>query len=130
MVEGTGLRGLIAAANRHFMIVFTHQDAAALSTLYTQNGQLLPPGADFVTGRPAIQAVWQSVIDMGIKTATLETVELDPQGDAAIEVGKYTFGGDSGKVMDTGKYLAVWKREAGQWKLHRDIWNTSVTIHR
>jgi hypothetical protein len=41
-------------------------------------------------------------------------------------VGKYTLTGDAGKVLDQGKYVVVWKRELGQWKLYRDIWNTSV----
>ena len=70
--------------------------------------------------------MWQSVMDMGIKTASLETVELDPQGDTATEVGKYTLGADCGTVADTGKYVVVWKKEGGHWRLHRDIWNTSV----
>jgi ketosteroid isomerase-like protein len=28
-------------------------------------------------------------------------------------------------VIDTGKYVVVWKRVGGRWKLLRDIWNTS-----
>jgi ketosteroid isomerase-like protein len=27
-----------------------------------------------------------------------------------------------GKV-DQARYVVVWKREGGRWKLHRDIWN-------
>jgi ketosteroid isomerase-like protein len=29
--------------------------------------------------------------------------------------------GDGDKVLDSGKYIVVWKRQDGQWKLHRDI---------
>jgi hypothetical protein len=29
-------------------------------------------------------------------------------------------------VLDQGKYIVIWKREKGQWKLHRDIFNSSV----
>lgn len=25
------------------------------------------------------------------------------------------------------KYVVVWKKEDGQWRLHRDIWNTKAT---
>jgi len=25
-----------------------------------------------------------------------------------------------------GKYVVIWKRDGGQWKIHRDIWNTSM----
>jgi hypothetical protein len=29
-------------------------------------------------------------------------------------------------MIDEGKYVVVWKRVGGQWKLHRDIWTSSV----
>lgn len=65
---------------------------------------------------------------MGIYEAELEIAELEEleeHVDTAIEVGQYTLSG-GGQVMDRGTYLVTWKREDGQWKLHRDIWNTSV----
>jgi hypothetical protein len=43
----------------------------------------------------------------------------------AHEVGKYTLMGDGDKVLDAGKYIVIWQRQDGQWKLHRDIWNSS-----
>jgi hypothetical protein len=44
----------------------------------------------------------------------------------AIEIGRYSLLGANETLMDHGKYLVVWKRFDAQWKLHRDIWNTSV----
>ena len=61
-----------------------------MGALYTENGQLLPPNSDIVTGHSAISAFWQGVMDMGIKTAKLESVELEgdgSDGNAAFEVG-------------------------------------------
>ena len=105
---------------------YARGDAEGMGKLYTTGGQLLPTNSDFVTGNEAIQAFWQAVMDMGIKTAELETVELEGHGDTAIEVGRYALGGDGGQVLDKGKYIVIWKQEGGQWKLHRDIWNTSM----
>jgi ketosteroid isomerase-like protein len=65
-------------------------------------------------------------MDMGIKTAKLETIELEGQGDAALEVGKYTLSGEGGMVIDSGKFIVVWKKQGGKLKLHRDIWNSSM----
>ncbi len=101
-------------------------DAEGMGKLYTSDGQLLPSNSDFITGTEGIQTFWQAVMDMGIKTAELETVELEGHGDTAIEVGRYTLGGDGGQVLDKGKYVVIWKQDGGQWKLHRDIWNTSM----
>jgi len=120
------IKHAIAAANENFMTNFQQGDAAGVASLYTEDGQVLPPGSDFVTGRSAIQQFWQGAMDMGIKAVKLETVELDGQGDTAIETGKYTLTGEGGQIIDTGKYMVVWKQQEREWRLHRDIWNTSL----
>lgn len=122
----TGVREAIAAANDDFMAAFNRGDAAALAALYTENGQLLPPNSDFVRGRQAIQAFWQGAMDMGIRAANLEIVEAERHGDVVVEVSNYTLLGDAGMELDHGKYIVIWQKEDGDWKLHRDIFNTSV----
>jgi uncharacterized protein (TIGR02246 family) len=116
----------IKSANRNFMETFGRADAEGMGKLYTSSGQLLPTNSDFITGTADIRKFWQAVMDMGIKTAKLETVEVEEHGDTAFEVGRYSLGGDGGNELDKGKYVVIWKKEAGKWKLHRDIWNTSM----
>lgn len=115
----------IASANESFMETYGRGDAAGMARLYTTDGQLLPGGSDVVTGHEGIEAFWGGVMEMGISTARLETVELEDHGDTAIEVGRYTLGKADGEVADEGKYIVIWKNQAGTWKLHRDIWNTN-----
>ncbi len=117
--------GSIQAINEIFMSTFVRGDASGMSALYTENGQLLPSNSDFVTGRKAIQGFWKGVMDMGIKSAKLETIDLEEHGDSACEVGKYTLSGAGGQVIDQGKYIVIWKNVGGKWMLFRDIWNTS-----
>jgi uncharacterized protein (TIGR02246 family) len=119
------LRGAIDAANKTFMERFAAGDAAGLAALYTEQGQLLPPNADFMIGHSAIQAFWQGAMDMGIKAAKIETLEVEGHGNTAIEVSKYTLHAEGGQELDAGKFIVVWKQESGQWKLHRDIFNSS-----
>jgi uncharacterized protein (TIGR02246 family) len=122
----TEVRGAIAAANENFMAAFKRGDAAGMAALYTENGQVMPPNGDLVTGRQAVQMFWQAVMDMGIKEAKLEIVEVEDHGDTTIETSKFTLQGEGGQVLDKGKYIVIWKREEGQWKLHRDIFNSSM----
>lgn len=117
----------IVAANKNFMTAFENSDDVAMAALYTADAQLLPTSSDFVSGNEAVQAFWKSIFDMGIKKAKLETVEVEGMGDTAWEVGKYTLFIEGDQVADSGKYVVVWKKVAGEWKLHRDIWNTSVS---
>ena len=126
MATSTEVREAISAGNKRFMETFERGDAAGMATLYTENGQLLPPNTDIVSGRQGIQAFWQGAIDMGIKAMKLETTELEEHGDTAIAVGKYTLSGEGDQVIDSGKYVVILKQEGGQWRLHRDIWNSSI----
>ena len=121
----TDIRTEIAACNKHFVDAFGRGDAAGLANLYTVGGQLLPPNSDAVAGRDAIRAFWQGAMDLGLKEAKLETIEVEGSGEAAIEVGRYSLRIAGGQIADAGKYVVVWKKEGGAWKLHRDIWNTS-----
>lgn len=114
----------IDAANQTFMAAFGRSDAAGVAALYTRGAKLLPPNNDFVSGADSIQAFWQGAIDMGIKQAVLETIEVEDHGDTAIEVGRYALRGGDGQIMDQGKYIVIWKNENGQWKLHRDMWSS------
>jgi ketosteroid isomerase-like protein len=63
--------------------------------------------------------------ETGERAVELETAEVGGKGDVVYEVGTYTLFGDQGQAVDNGKYVVVWKRERGAWKLHRDIWNSS-----
>jgi uncharacterized protein (TIGR02246 family) len=123
----TEVQAAIEAANEVFMATFNRGDTTALADLYTENGQLLPAGSDFVTGKEAIRNFWQGVMDMGIRSVNLESIEVEEHGDTSIDEGKYTLRGESGNVLDRGKYLVIWKQQAGQWKLHRDMWTSSLS---
>lgn len=126
MAKSEKLRKEIAEANDQFMAAVGQQDAAAVAALYTKEGQVLPPNSDFVTGREAIQGFWQAVMDMGIRRVDLETGEVEGRGKTAIEVSRFTLYAEGDAVADTGKYIVVWKQKGGGWKLHRDIFNSSM----
>jgi uncharacterized protein (TIGR02246 family) len=119
-------RPAIEAAGKKFTDAIGKGDAAAIAQLYTTNAQTFPPNGEIANGRDAIQEMWQGEIDSGMKGATFKTLEVETFGDTAYEVGTYEITGDGGKHLDHGKYIVVWKREGGSWKLHRDIWNSSM----
>ena len=118
-------RSQIRAANAELMAACKRGDAAAMAAAYTSDAWLMPPHADVQQGTAAIRAFWQTVVDMGLRDVALETADLEAQGEALIECGRYTLRAPTGDVVDTGKYVVVWKQERGGWRLHRDIWTTS-----
>lgn len=120
----TDVRTAIQTANRAFMTAFKSRDAGAIAKLYTTGAQLLPPNSDAIGGEAGIRDFWQGAMNLGVTEALLETVDVDAAGATVIETGRYRLLA-GGTALDSGKYLVVWKNDAGSWKLHRDIWNTS-----
>ena len=103
MATESAIWGTIKAANQQFMSAFGRGDAAAVAQLYTEDGQILPPQSEPITGRHGIQAFWQGAMDMGVKAAKLESVEVDGHGVTAIEVGKYELYAAGQQRVDHGQ---------------------------
>jgi len=124
--ESADVRAEIEAANRQFEAAAAKGDGPGIAALYTASGQALPAGSDVVNGTEALGKFWQGVLDSGVKGARLKTLEVESHGDLAHEVGQYELLDAAGKTLDRGKYVVIWKKDGGRFKLHRDIWTTSM----
>ena len=125
------LRTAIEANTRQFIEAFNKGDAAAVANMYAINARVLPPNGEMVEGRANIQKYWQGAITAGLKMVSLEAVHIDPQGNIAVEVGRYTAtipGAGGVTTTDKGKYVVVWKREGRSWKLAVDIFNSDMPL--
>ncbi len=104
-------------------------DGAAVAALYTADATLLPPNAEPVQGMAAVEEFWTTATSMGPTDLTLTTMSVAGAGDYAYEIGSWSMpaGEGEGAEEQHGKYVVVWKRVAdGTWKLHVDIWNSSM----
>jgi ketosteroid isomerase-like protein len=103
-------------------------DAAACAAAYTTDARVMFQHTPTVTGRDAIQAFWQGVIDMGAKNATLDTDELLDFGDTQVDRGRYTLTlqTDDGEVTDEGKYVVVWKQDGEAWRIFWDSFSSDL----
>lgn len=120
------VRAEITAANARFCEALRRGDVSGMTAFYSKNVQLFPAHSDILSSKQAIEQFWRESIKAGIRGGALRTLEVEVNGNTAWETGEYTMTGEGGKVFDKGKYLVVWKKEQGQWKLHRDIWNTNL----
>lgn len=104
-------------------------DVKALAGMYTDGASLLPAGTSAVNGRKAVEEFWGGAIkSMGLKDATLRTMEVVGSGDTVTERGEYIMKmqAAAGKAMeDHGKYMVVWRNTPEGWKLHWDMWTTN-----
>jgi uncharacterized protein (TIGR02246 family) len=117
-------RQAVEAGNRSLIAAVLRGDASAVADHYTENAQILAPGAPVATGRAAITEFWQGAIAAGIKDMTLETAEVESDGSLAYETGALGLVSNDG-VETIARYVVVWKRVDGKWLLHRDTWNSA-----
>ena len=114
----------VEAGNQAFIAAVLRGDASAVANRYTEDAQVIPPGAPVATGRAAIKEFWQSSIAAGLKDLTLETTEVESAGNLAYETGVVRLVSNEGTTT-AARYVVVWKRIDEKWLLHRDIWNSA-----
>jgi uncharacterized protein (TIGR02246 family) len=125
-VAADKFRYVVEKTNRDFIAAFNAHDAARIGRLYASDAAVFPPGAERASGRAAIQKFWQGMIDAGITNVSVQTREAQSSGNLGYEVGQFALdapGKDGQRAHVTGKYVVVWKRIGGTWRLYRDIWN-------
>jgi uncharacterized protein (TIGR02246 family) len=126
--QAGGVKAAVDAANKKFGAALAAGNAAGVAALYTDDATAFPPNSEAVRGRAAIEKMFQAMIAAGVKEVTLTAQEVEGHGDTATEVGTYAVKDAAGKELDRGKYVVVWKRAQGEWKLHRDIWNSNMPM--
>jgi uncharacterized protein (TIGR02246 family) len=120
------IKPAIEAQNKAWGAAVAKGDADAIAALYTETAKAYPPNGPAVSGRAAIRELFAGMLASGIRSVTLTATEVTGAGDSAQEVGTYVIKTPDGQVADEGKYIVLWKKEGGGWKLHRDIWNSSA----
>jgi uncharacterized protein (TIGR02246 family) len=128
--QAADLRMQIEAADVAFAAAAAKRDSAALATLYTEDAQIMPSGTEPLQGRHAIQQFWRGALESGIAKVDLQTLEVFGLGIIATEVGHYELHDKTGTMLDSGKYIVIWRYEDGRWKLHRDMFSTDLSSAR
>jgi uncharacterized protein (TIGR02246 family) len=108
-------------------------DLEGTVSYYTDDATLLPPNAPVVTGKPAIHALWASMLAPGSSISWQPTkVEVGRSGDLAYLTGAYTATSKDPQghtLTERGKEVEVWRKQAdGKWKVAADIWNSDSPL--
>jgi len=120
-----GARKTIDSLNAVFGSMVSKGDSVGLASLYTSDAKFMMPNSPTVSGRSAIQSAFAGLFAaMGTPGLKLTTTDIWGTEELITEVGSYSMTDQSGKEIETGKYIDLWKMEDGKWKLHRDIFNS------
>lgn len=118
----------VKQSNQNFMKAFKAGDSIAVSNCYTTDAKAMVANFPAIEGRDDIKHFIAQAMNKGIRNFDLHTIKI--WGDSALlsEEGTYKFSDSEGKQLDKGKYIVLWKMEAGNWKMFRDIWTSDLPV--
>jgi len=101
------------------------KDVATIVGFYADDAISMNDDLPMLVGKAAIQKGVEAEMARRKENAKTVFETLDLYGDESrvTEVGKTTQTDSTGKVIYTGKYMAVWEKRNGKWLTVRDISN-------
>jgi len=100
------------------------RDTAAIAAIYAPNGSIMPPNAETITGREAIEAFWSEFLASG-NIISIKGSEVRASGKIGYRVGTFTIASEQNQLLDAGKYVEVWHHGDAGWLLMYDIFNSN-----
>lgn len=105
-------------------------DYAGISTLFATNGALYRTGYEPAVGQDAVKKQLTKLHELNPKEEgdfSTDRVDVAASGDMAVEYGKYSVknSGPAGKDSDQGRFVTVYHKVNGVWKVAADISSSS-----
>lgn len=95
---------------------------------HAAHGRVLPPGSKAFVGPEGIREFWTGLHETDGLELTFGPDEayVSESEDMAYVLGHYTMTQPDGST-DEGKYVVVWVKEDGQWRIAADMFNSSLS---
>lgn len=106
------------------------RDANAIAAFYSDDAISMSNNAPMTVGKAAIQKEMEESLAKRTQGETVAYVTLEVFGDGntVTEIGTAISKDASGKVIRTGKYMAIWEKLDGKYRCIRDIYNTDALV--
>ncbi len=108
------------------------RDLDAIVNLFAEDGRIMPPNAETAMGRDAVREAWQGILDLPELDFSFgpTDVSVAESGDMAYVIGTYRLAfqseGQEEPTQDSGKYVDVWEKVDGEWKVMVEMYNSNI----
>jgi uncharacterized protein (TIGR02246 family) len=123
------IQTMIENLNKAWNDAFNSGNSQTLAALYATDGTLSPGNGQTLKGREQIQQLFQSFLDAGVHSHTLEIIECGGNDQFMYQVARWggkgaaqngvepAFGGITTSVIE--------KNAQGQWQTRSHVWNAA-----
>ena len=119
--DATADGAAIEALAQSWAKAFNQHDAQAMLAIATEDVVLLDARMPAISGKRAARAALNQSLASGSGRITSSTKEITVIGDIAWRVAAVAQRMRHGNVIARSQLLEIWKRDSGQWKLHRQM---------
>ena len=121
-------RQLIAQQNARFTQAHLTGKIAVIDSMFAPDAKSFPPGAGAVTGLAAMHDFTVAYVKAGLTEFREETTDFYGNAEIVVDAGSYVVTYGPEHVTERGKYLNVWKKVNGAWKIQSNIWNSDAPV--
>ena len=110
---------IIDSLDRQFSQYYFKGDSIAIYNMYAKDARFESLKGDEILlswGRQIRNSIMNDTRNLVFTTTSLST-----DNEFLVELGTYEIKDSKGNSKHRGKYLVVWKKEDGKWKLYRDM---------
>lgn len=121
----------IRELDRRWVREIAARNVSAVVDFYADDGMVMAPNAPAAKGKAGLHAVYTDLMkEANNLSLTFEPTQITvaAAGDVAHDIGTYRLAMDTpgGRINDSGKYITLWKKVDGQWKVAADMFNSDL----
>jgi ketosteroid isomerase-like protein len=94
-----------------------------VQNLYTEDCKIYPPDGGVATGRKGVSEFVSGLLASGM-IVMIQPEEVEKLGDAVYDYGMAKVSNPQGEEVGIQRYMVIWKKEEGKWKIYRDFIKT------
>jgi len=123
---------MLRSLSKQWSAAMEAKDVDTICALFAPNAVELQANSPAISGGDAICTWYKGwLLNPNVSGSfSAEAFEVAASGDIAVERGTYTFRTQNADTTreDVGKYLTVWTKVDGQWKVFYDMSNTNLPL--
>jgi len=117
----------IAESNARYFQAFAKNDSAIFINSYAKDACILAPNAPAACGHAAAAQFFRAAYrEYGLRNGKFITTNVYGDGTEYVtEEGLWQSVNAKGELFDDGKFLVLWKKTPGGWKMFRDSFSSN-----